>query len=449
MSKTLVWFRQDLRISDNPALAWAAEQGEVLPIFILDDEHGMGRASMWWLYHSLQALKKKLPQLLIKKGRPASIISDLIKQHGTSQVSWNRRYTPAGIETDTVLKANLQNDGIHVETFNSHLLYEPWEIANREGKPCKVFSPFWKACLATKDPELPCSVGNLAFIAHDERDDAANELLPTGYDWTKGMSKAWVPGEKGAQERLADFIQNHLCHYAHGRDFLWPCHTSRLSPHLHFGEISPRTVWMEIAQASAPEGDKDKFLSEMGWREFSYHLLYHFPTLPDKPLRSEFSKFSWRDDVEALKAWQKGRTGIPIVDAAMRELWATGYMHNRARMIVASFLTKHLLIPWQKGAAWFWDTLVDADLANNSASWQWVAGCGADAAPYFRVFNPVLQGQRFDPNGDYVRHWVPELADAPAKSIHDPGSNGYLTPIIDLKKGRERALEAFARIKKN
>ncbi|MCB1108427.1 MAG: deoxyribodipyrimidine photo-lyase [Chlamydiia bacterium] len=441
MTKTLVWLRDDLRVQDNPALAWAAKSGSVLPVFIWESGSDLGGASKWWLYHSLQALKNDLPGLVIKKGAPKAVLNDLIKQHQIDFVVWNRRYTPAGIACDIKLKAELPVQS--VKTFNSSLLYEPWEIENREGKPFKVFTPFWKACLATKDPTTPLCIGKIEVLAHSIIDDDISELLPQGFDWSKGLKASWTPGEKGALNRLDDFIQNNLTLYSTKRDFLWPNHTSCLSAHLHFGEISPRQVWHRVQEAQAPANDKEKFLSEMGWREFSYHLLYHFPTLPEHSLRPEFENFPWRDDPKALSAWKKGKTGIPIVDAAMRELWTTGFMHNRARMITASFLTKHLLIPWQKGAAWFLDTLVDADLANNSASWQWVAGCGADAAPYFRVFNPVLQGQKFDPSGDYVRKWVPELARVETKCIHHPLN----TAIVDLQEGRKRALRAFETIK--
>ncbi|KZD02780.1 cryptochrome/photolyase family protein [Oceanibaculum pacificum] len=472
----LVWFRQDLRLADNPALHAAAVTGRpVLPLYILDDgapgRWAMGGASRWWLHYSLQALADSLARLgaplVLRKGDPSAILPQMVAESGADIVHWNRCYEPFAIARDEAIKTALKADGLTVRSFNSALLHEPWTVENKAGDPFRVYSPFWRACLAKGEPDTPLPAPEALIPAPGVAGDALSDwaLLPHTPDWAAGMRESWVPGEEGARQRLAGFLDESVGRYKAQRDRPDIEATSRLSPHLHFGEIGPRQVWHATSHAMNESGtgpSAQKFLSEVGWREFSHHLLFHNRQLPETPLRAEFGDFPWHDDRPALKAWQRGLTGFPIVDAGMRELWHTGWMHNRVRMIVASFLVKDLLIPWQEGEAWFWDTLVDADLANNSASWQWVAGCGADAAPYFRVFNPVLQGQKFDPNGDYVRKWIPALAELPVDYIHNPwtASEGelrqagvtlgetYPKPIVDHDVARKRALDAFERIKK-
>ncbi|MBX3457818.1 MAG: deoxyribodipyrimidine photo-lyase [Candidatus Paracaedibacteraceae bacterium] len=461
---SIVWFRKDLRLFDNPALFHAvAESTSVIPIFIDEEKaYPLGGASKWWLHHSLSTLSLSLNEkLTFHKGHPLDILQRICRDTGATQVYWNRRYEPSAIETDKKIKSTLEENGIQVKTYNSHLLNEPWTIKNNQGAYFKVFTPYWKrcmaastipACLATPSLEKITSIKGCSLDTLD--------LLPTKPDWAGGLRKSWVPGESGAQERLLDFIDN-LSGYKDNRNRPDISATSRLSPHLTWGEISVRQIWYLIHKAiesgQAPEPDALNFLSEIGWREFSYHLLFHIPTLPTQPLQQKFTTFPWHNNPEAFSLWSKGLTGYPIVDAGMRELWHTGYMHNRVRMIVASFLIKDLLIPWQDGEAWFWDTLVDADLANNSASWQWAAGCGADASPYFRIFNPVLQGEKFDPKGTYVRRWVPELANLSDKFIHHPWTasetkllgagvrlgHTYPYPMIDHDVARKRALALY------
>lgn len=451
--KTIHWFRQDLRLSDNPALCDAARQGEVLPLYILEDNNDMGAASRWWLHTSLEKLNESLKgNLVILKGDPLTVLKMLIKEHNINEVYWNRCYEPWRIERDKGIKEELKV----CKSFNGSLLWEPWEIKNKEGEPYKVFTPFYrKGCLAAHPPRDPLSAPHMKFIKKDGLRPSDLNLLPK-IPWNKQLEPHWDIGEQGAQKRLNLFLEDKINDYKEGRNFPAQDLTSRLSPHLHFGEISPNQVWY-AARHAGDDQNIDCFCSELGWREFSYSLLYHHPTLPHQNLHSKFDTFPWRVSPADLKAWQKGQTGIPIVDAGMRELWQTGYMHNRVRMIVASFLIKNLLIDWRLGEAWFWDCLVDADLPNNSASWQWVAGSGADAAPYFRIFNPVTQGQKFDPEGTYTKKYVPELERIPLKYLFNPweapekdllkagvtlGSN-YPKPLVDLAASRIRALLAF------
>lgn len=474
---TIVWFRQDLRLHDNPALEYALRHGSMLPIYILDDESSeqwkLGGASRWWLHHSLKALAECLKhyghQLQLFVGDPVRIIPSVIQQTKAKGIVWNRCYEPYAIERDQSIKGALNAMGIEARSFSASVLFEPWTIANQQGAFFKVFTPFWKHCLrqpvesmADSVPMLTSSQSSVGAIDGALSLEVLN-LLPTRPNWAAGFD--WQVGEAAALSKLDQFIQASIHTYKDQRDFMDQDATSKLSPHLHFGEISPRLIYHRCQEVIAiGQGDMsgvNHFVSELGWREFSYHLLYHFPKLPTSPFRSEFSQFAWSEQPEALKQWQQGKTGFPVVDAAMRELWHTGYMHNRARMIVASFLTKNLLIHWRYGVKWFWDTLVDADLASNSASWQWVAGCGVDVAPYFRIFNPVMQGERFDPDGAYVKRWVPELADLETKYIHQPWTAplavlkdagirlGYTYPhvMVDLKATRERALQAYAGIK--
>ena len=464
---TIVWFRQDLRLADNPALHAAAGQGPVVPVYILDDETPgrwkPGGASRWWLHKSLEALAtdlaKRGSRLIFRRGKADRVIQGLVRETSATAVHWNRQYEPWAIARDTKIKDALKAKGVKVESFNAALLKEPWEVKTGGGGPFKVFTPFWRAASAAieeTDP-LPAPKRLSSPTSWPQSETLAVwGLLPARPNWAKGFEPLWTPGETGARKRLSAFIDNALARYATGRDRPDQENTSRLSAHLHFGEIGPRQVWhaLQIArQDRKAEANVDKFLSEIGWRDFSHHLLYHFPALPEQNFRPAFDTFPWRDDGRAFKAWTKGETGYPIVDAGMRELWATGTMHNRVRMIAASFLIKHLLIDWRQGADWFWDTLLDADLANNAASWQWVAGSGADAAPYFRIFNPVLQGEKFDPEGAYVKRWVHELTPCDTTFIHRPWESpnsrsfNYPAPVVDHNEARKRALAAFKTIK--
>lgn len=473
---TLLWFRSDLRLADNPALAAAlANGGPVAPVFILDDEDAgrwrLGGASRWWLHHSLAALAADLAargsQLILRRGPAEREIERLVAETGAASVVWNRRYEPWAVARDERLKATLKRRGVAARSFNAGLLREPWEVMNGKGEPYRVFTPFWRALRAGL--ELPAVIEPPARLAGPQtwpHSDLIENwgLTPKQPDWAGGLRDTWGPGEAGAWKRLDAFAGRTSLEYGEARNLPGREGTSRLSPHLHFGEIGPRQVWRALtAGALAESGDLmpagvEIFLSEIAWREFSHHLLFHAQKLPEQPLRPEFAAFPWASDPTGLARWREGATGYPIVDAGMRQLWATGWMHNRVRMIVASFLIKHLLIDWREGQAWFWDTLVDADLANNAASWQWVAGSGADASPYFRIFNPVTQGQKFDPDGAYVRRWVPELANLPDKFLHAPwtarsidladagvrlGVN-YPAPIVDHAMARARALEAYA-----
>ena len=475
---TILWLRLDLRLADNPALEAAIQRGgPVVPVFIWSPEEEApwtpGGASRWWLHQSLAALEARLREagsrLVIRRGSTLETLRALAKEAGADAVFWNRRYEPAVIARDAKVKEALRGDGLTVESFNAALLHEPWTIENKSGKPFQVFTPYWKHCLAKADPAAPLSAPkSIAAPAQWPKSLALDELgLVPKLPWTDGLRAAWEPGEAGATAALSRFLAKAFDDYSAQRNRPDLTGTSRLSPHLHFGEISPRQIWHALARMAKQRGLPEaqwrgsQFLAEVGWREFSHHLLFHFPHTPTEPLRADFKKFRWRKDAAWLKAWQRGRTGYPIVDAGMRELWKTGWMHNRVRMIVASFLVKDLLLSWEEGAAWFWDTLVDADLAQNTLGWQWTAGCGADAAPFFRIFNPVLQGEKFDPHGDYVRRWCPELSKLPDKWLHQPDQappkiliaagvelgRTYPEPIVSHTIAREVALEAFARLK--
>ena len=452
---SVVWLERDLRLADNPALRRAAERGgAVVPVFVWSPEEegrwAPGGASRWWLHQSLRRLAASLAaagsRLIVRRGPAAEALEAVAKETGAQTVVWNRRYEPAARARESEVERKLRAGGIETESLPGNVLFEPGTILTGGGKPFQVFTAFWKACLAAAAPARPAP-GPRRLEAPDEW-PASLEIGELGLepevDWAGGLRESWLPGEEGAASALREFAEGRVAEYGTERDRPACRGTSRLSPHLHFGEISARQVW----HAAGLRLGADAFLRELGWREFSHHLLYHFPRTPEEPLRPEFQRFPWRMDEKAWKAWTRGRTGYPMVDAGMRELWRTGWMHNRVRMIAASFLVKHLLIPWQRGAAWFWDTLVDADLANNTMGWQWTAGCGADAAPFFRVFNPVTQGERFDPAGDYVRRWVPELAGVPAKWIHRPWEapglgETYPRPLVDHAAARERALAAW------
>lgn len=467
----IVWFRQDLRLKDNPALLAAHESGKpIIPIYILDDvnsdEWKMGSASRWWLHQSLSALHESLGRSLVfETGDPKSILSDFAHKTGASKLYWNRCYEPWRIQRDKAIKQNLNHDTLAVKSFNGALLFEPHQVLKKDGTPYRVFTPFYrKGYLGQADePRMPESAPATLNLQSYKRLSLDDLKLVPDIAWHENMQEEWQPGEDGAQACLKAFLESGLKGYKEGRNFPVRQNVSRLSPHLHFGEISPNDVWYAVKStmiAERCENDGEHFLNEMGWREFSNTLLYHFPDIPRDNLQKKFDAFPWRKDTAALKAWQRGQTGYPIVDAGMRELWQTGYMHNRVRMIVGSFLVKNLLLHWHHGEDWFWDTLVDADLANNAASWQWIAGCGADAAPYFRVFNPVTQGQKFDGTGEYVRRFVPELAKMPDKFLHDPWhasdnvleyagvklGRDYPKPMVDLKVTRESALVAFKQL---
>ena len=445
----LVWLRNDLRLHDNPALDAAVATGEPVLILYVRDEvtpgsRPLGQASQWWLHHSLTALRSSIEalggSLVLRTGSGSDVIRELVAETGASAVFWNRRYGLAR-EADALLKETLREAGLTCESFAGNLIFEPWTVRTGEGNPFKVFTPFWRAALAGEPPRTPLAAPTALRAPEGVQSENVEDwdLLPTTPDWSSGLRDMWTPGEAGAHQRLEDFVENTLRLY-HRRDEPGPVTTSRLSPHLSFGEISPHQIWAELDRSLPAEAEKNKakFLSEVGWREFSYNILFHFPELDTKNFRAEFDHFPWGDvDPALLTAWHKGTTGVPLVDAGMRELWHTGYMHNRVRMVVASFLIKNMLVDWRVGEAWFWDTLVDADEANNPASWQWVAGSGADAAPYFRVFNPMLQAEKFDPQQEYIRRWIPEY-----------GTPGYPSePIIDLKASRDRALQAFDELK--
>ena len=469
------WFRKDLRLADNPALSSAAESGHpVLAVYILEDGDSdpwaPGGASKWWLHHSLKALDQSLKalgnRLVLRRGRPQEVLRELVTETAATAVYCTSLTEPYAIKVDSELERILNKLGAGFRAFNGNLIFPPGSITTKNGEPYKVFTPFYKACLKKFPPPAPLSAPKqLPCTKQLISGDSLKEwkLLPERPDWSDGWLDMWTPGEQGALSRLDSFLERSAVAYGTQRDRPDIFGTSRLSPHLHFGEISPRTCWHRSHESVKPESQDDlkPFFRQIVWREFSHHLLYHWPNFPEEPFRPEFRRFPWISNEEALRQWQLGLTGYPIVDAGMRELWATGWMHNRVRMIAASFLVKHLLIPWQDGAAWFWDTLVDADLANNSVSWQWVAGCGVDAAPFFRIFNPVLQGRKFDPDGTYVSCWVPELSNLPKRYIHEPwvaskhilessgvslGSD-YPFPVVDHMAARNRSLVAFKQLR--
>lgn len=459
----IVWFRQDLRLNDNPALQCALDgNNAVIPIFIDDENCGRqaGTMGLWWRNKSLtklnESLKKRGNRLIYRKGRAADVLFALAKEVNARAVYWNRQYEADIVARDTAIKSKLKDGGIDAESFNGSLLFEPWEVTSKStGGPFKVFTPFWRACCAlglkrglwnvpdkiTAPAQWPESnaLPDMAALAH------MNNL------------NIWQPGEDGAGDALALFLTQNISGYAERRNLPAEPATSRLSPHLRWGEISPARIVAETEAANIKTDDGTKFLSELGWREFSYQLLYHNPDLAETCLQNKFEAFPWRNDADAFEAWKRGETGYPIVDAGMRELRRTGYMHNRVRMIAASFLIKHLLIDWREGEKWFWECLVDADPANNSASWQWVAGCGADAAPYFRIFNPILQGPKFDADGIYTKTYVPELSALSGKTLYAPWTaksdmldsgaislgDTYPNPIVNHEAARARALESF------
>ena len=443
-SPALVWFRFDLRLDDNPALAAAAARGgPLIPVFIwAPEEEGdwpQGAASRWWLHRSLRSLDAAIRgrggRLILRRGPSMDALRALIQECGAGAVYWNRRYEPAVRERDGRVEKALLSEGTRVETHNAALLFEPDDIKSSSGKPFMVFTPFWRACLEASPYFVPAAPPKFEELKWPPSLRLADFGLEPASDWAVKLGSFWEPGEEGARKTLRRFLETALEDYENRRDFPASSGTSRLSPHLHFGEISPLRVWAACSGRRNPA--PKSFLRQLGWREFAHYLLYHFPHTALEPLREQFARFPWRRDAKALRAWQRGHTGYPMVDAAMRELKATGWMHNRARMVAGSFLVKDLLLPWVEGARWFWDTLVDADLANNTLGWQWVAGCGADAAPYFRIFNPLTQAAKFDPDAVYVRRWVPEI-----------GTPRYPRRIVDHARARERALKALEAVKK-
>ncbi len=478
----LFWFRDDLRLADNPALAAAVSTGLPVHLVYILDQSGrhmrpLGGAQLWWLHHALSRLGDSIAEkggtLAVYEGDPSDILPKLVKSYQVERVFWNRRYHKDQIALDKDLKSTLEADGVPVKSFNGHLLREPWDVKSKTGTPMKVFTPFWKAARDGFEPAYPLkapkSLTSPPVSAKTPKPVklGALELLPTKPDWSTEFGLEWQPGEAGAKAKLDTFLKRGFVGYADNRNRPDMPSTSRLSPHLRFGDISIRQAWhaahlaVESGKTGASSEDLRVFAAELGWREFSYHLLFNQEDIGKINVQRRFDEFPWNNDKKNLKAWQKGMTGYPIVDAGMRELWRTGFMHNRVRMIVASFLVKHLLIDWRIGEDWFWDTLLDADLANNAASWQWVAGSGADAAPYFRIFNPVLQGEKFDPDGAYVRHYVPELKNLPPRILHAPWlakplelqsagvklGQTYPNPIVEHDFARDRALSAFKSLK--
>ncbi len=471
-----MWFRRDLRLQDNPALSVAIEHGsgEVVCVYILETNaelRALGGASKWWLDKSLKSLAKEIEalggKLILRRGLAQETLNEVIAETGAKSVFWNRRYDQAGRDIDSDIKAALKADDLHAESFNGSVLTEPWALKTGSGNYYKVFTPYWKSVQANYQPdERTASPARLKLL--EAKSDRLEDwdLHPTRPDWSAGFDTSWHPGEAGAKARLMCFLDGPVNGYKEDRNRPdIETGTSGLSPHLAFGEISPADIWRET-KARMTAGNVDEkgahtFLSEVCWRDFAYVLLFHNPELAQENFKPDFNLMPWHDDAEALTSWQRGQTGYPIVDAGMRQLWQTGWMHNRVRMIVASFLTKHLMTHWKHGEDWFWDTLVDADPASNSASWQWTAGSGADAAPYFRVFNPITQGEKFDETGDYVRKWCPELAELPRKYLYQPWEAGpiilrqagitlgetYPHPIVGHKEGRERALAAYETLK--
>ena len=466
MTTALVLLRRDLRLEDNPALHAACDAHERLLVAYVHAPHEEspwqpGAASRWWLHHSLRAMQDSLQrqggQLFIACGDTLAALRTLIRQCRADTVHWNRRYEPEAVAHDTALKATLREDGIMVESHPGNLWFEPWQVSTEQDQPYRVFTPFWRKLRAQLQvvAPLPRARAREWLRLPGSVPLAELGLLPR-IGWDAGFHEAWHPGEAGARELLEIFADDALSAYKAERDKPARHGTSRLSPHLHFGEITPRQIHhilqARLEHASARrKPDSEPYLRELGWREFAHHLLYHFPETPATNFNPRFDAFRWTDrDAGVLDRWQRGATGIPLVDAGMRELWTTGWMHNRARMVVASWLTKNLRQHWLYGARWFWDTLVDADLANNTLGWQWVAGCGADAAPYFRVFNPYSQAAKFDPEAVYLKRWLPELAKLPSKLLLEPWRDqealakaGYPLPMADPVATRRSALAAW------
>ncbi|PEV58740.1 deoxyribodipyrimidine photolyase [Bacillus cereus] len=471
-NKIIVMFQKDFRLYDNPALFEAVQSGEVLPVYVQDETFSIGSAAKWWLHHAIIDVQKQLKALgstlIIRKGNTQEEILSLIKQLDITAVYWNSCYDPDRLKSNQKMKMILEDKGIICKGFNSHLLLEPWIIKKKDNTEYKVFTPFYNAFQKQVIPKPISRVQSIKWGNSLPASLSVSELhlLPT-IPWTSHMEAIWDPTEEGAYKTFKKFFSSKLVSYSEGRDFPDQNVHSMLAPYLSFGQISVKLMFHYLInksterQCSLFEKQVNSFIRQLIWREFSYYLLYHYPFTVYKPLNKSFEHFPWNKEEELLRVWQKGETGYPFIDAGMRELWQTGFMHNRARMAVASFLVKHLLIPWQEGAKWFMDTLLDADIANNTMGWQWVAGSGADASPYFRIFNPITQGEKFDKNGEYIRRWVPELRDIPNKYIHKPWEapehilqksniklgNTYPYPIVDHKAARERALCAYKNMK--
>ncbi len=472
----ILWFRKDLRLADNRALLAAKDRGgPVIPVYIADENPlltgALGAAQEWWLHHSLEALARTLEQagskLILRRGNAESVLKSLLKETGATAIFWNRRYEPHGVAVDSEIKKRFRDDGFEVESFAGYLLHEPSKLKTKSGGPYRVYTPFWRAFEGGDEPTEPAAAPKtLPSPSSWPKSDTLDswKLLPSKPDWAKDFSDVWTPGEAGAAENLKTFIEDALKGYEEGRDFPAKPATSMLSPHLTMGEISPAQVWDATRglPRNIASNDLSRFRKEIVWREFCYHLLFHFPELDEKNWNSSFDAFEWHTDSAKFTAWTKGMTGYPIVDAGMRQLWKHGVMHNRVRMITASFLIKHLLIDWRMGEKWFRDTLVDADPASNPANWQWVAGSGADASPFFRIFNPILQGEKFDPDGDYVKTFVPELENLDKKFIHKPFDapkevlkkagielgKTYPKPLVDHNEARQKALAVYSDMKK-
>ncbi len=471
----IVLFRNDLRLGDNRALVAASQAGAPLLCVLIFDEvspgiRPLGGARRWWLHHSIQALQADLSKLgatlVLQRGAMEETVLDLQDRTKAGAVYWNRRYAPAEASADASMKAALRERGVRAESFEGQLLHEPTLVRTGAGGSYKVFGAFRRALDNQPEPRDPVDAPEKLVAWNGEVASDTLEswnLLPTKPDWAGGLRESWTPGEAGAQQRLDEFLEGRLEDYAAGRDFPARDVTSRLSPHLAHGEITPYQIFARLkrVRAEAKADDVAKLRSELAWREFCYHLLFHFPALAEKNFNDSFDRFPWAKSQKVLHAWQRGETGYPIVDAGMRQLWQTGWMHNRIRMVVASFLTKHLLIDWREGEQWFWDTLVDADPANNPGNWQWVAGCGADAAPYFRIFNPVLQGEKFDGENAYTTSFVPELKNLDGKFVQKPWAapqkalaaagvklgSDYPVPLVDHDTARDRALAAYKSLK--
>lgn len=458
MRKTIVWFWDDLRLTDNPALYFASKKGSVIPIFILTKDLNIGSARKWWVYKSLKNLESELRvlggKLLILSGNDAlSVLENLIFKTKADAVYWNRRYEPVLSERDKVIEKKLLDKGLEVNIFNGTLLHDPEKLKTKDGKPYSIFTPFWKKFLEEVKVESPLQKPEkIVFAAEEINSLSVDDLgLRPEINWYSRMEQFWDVSEEGALKRLEAFITKSLDSYRENRDYPYIDGTSLMSPYLANGNISPRQIWHSVMnncinKLSGLDESSEKifkraesFLRQIAWREFSYHILYHNPQIVFQNLRREFDDFPWRwEKDEHYQKWTKGLTGIPIIDAGMRQLWAIGWMHNRVRMVVASYLTKNLLIHWKIGAEWFWDTLVDGDLANNIQGWQWTAGCGADAAPFFRIFNPILQSKKFDPYGEYIKKWIPELKKLPVEYIHEPWKTPtHLLKSIGLKYGKD------------
>ena len=472
--RTIMWFRQDLRVKDNPALIHAANNADVLPVYIYDtnvpEKAALGGASKWMLHHALMALQSSLNgNLMVLKGDPKEILLSLCDKNKISAVHWSRMYEPWAISRDTNIKAALIDANIEAKSTNGSLLWEPMQILKKDETPYKVFTPYYKnGCLQASHPRYVQGMPELSYLQNIctiENCQTIDELgLTPTINWDATISEMWDVSEAGAQKRLERFINEAIEEYDDDRNIPAISGTSLLSPYLHFGLLSPNQAWYAVHDAfggSLENKGVYVYLSELGWREFSYYLMFHFPDMQNENFNPKFDHFPWAQDTSNLKAWQRGQTGVPIVDAGMRELYQTGYMHNRVRMIVASYLVKNLMIDWREGERWFWDCLLDADTASNAAGWQWVAGCGADASPYFRIFNPILQGEKFDKQGEYVKRYCPELSKLSNKFLHKPWEassqelavagivlgKDYPEPLVDLKSSRQRALDAYSSIK--